>query len=378
MTGHDVAVVTWGPGGNLPPLLAAARLTAARGHRVRVLASAATRADAERAGFDVHGYVRAPEPDPAVPFERQARAMMAVAAGADVARDVRDFVTETGSRVAIVDCMLPAGLAGAAAAGVRAVSLVHFPYGLARRQIVRGDAWTTDLRALDATRRELGLAPVGTALTAWEAVDLLLVTAPRWFDVEQDHPAHVVHAGPLGVRAAVSPPPAGGGRILLSFSTTVMDGQPPLIELVCEAVADAGLPATLTLGRGADRARVRTPEALEVVAWGDHDTLMPRCAAVVTHGGLGTTLRALAHGAPLLVLPLGRDQAFNAARVEELDAGIRLDSGAGASAIRRALDRLLHERRYAGAAAELAARIAAERPDARAAAALGELPHRVA
>jgi UDP:flavonoid glycosyltransferase YjiC (YdhE family) len=248
---------------------------------------------------------------------------------------------------------------------------VHFPYGPARRQIVRGDAWTTDLPALESTRRALALTPAGTTLTAWEAVDLLLVTAPRWFDVEQDYPAHVV-------RAAVSPPPAGTGRILLSFSTTVMDGQPALIERVCEAVADAGLPATLTLGPSAERARVRTPDALEVVAWGDHDALMPRCAAVVTHGGLGTTLRALAHGVPLLALPLGRDQAFNAARVDGLGAGIRLDAGAGASAIRHALDRLLHERRYAGAAADVAARIVAERPDARAAAALGELSHRVA
>jgi hypothetical protein len=77
-------------------------------------------------------------------------------------------------------------------------------------------------------------------------------------------------------------------------------------------------------------------------------------------------------------LPPGRDQAFNAARVDEFGAGIRLDAGAGASAIRHALNRLLHERRYAGAAADVAVRIAAERPDARAAAALGELSHRTA
>jgi NAD(P)H-hydrate repair Nnr-like enzyme with NAD(P)H-hydrate epimerase domain len=128
-------VVTWGPGGNLPPLLAAARLMAARGHRVRVLASAATRADAERDAFDVHGYVHAPDPDPAVPFERQAQGLMAVAAGAEVAYDVRDLVAETRSSAAIVDCMLPAGLAGATAAGVRTASLVHFPYAWA-------SAWT--------------------------------------------------------------------------------------------------------------------------------------------------------------------------------------------------------------------------------------------
>jgi UDP-glucoronosyl and UDP-glucosyl transferase len=140
-----------------------------------------------------------------------------------------------------------------------------------------------------------------------------------------------------------------------------MDGQPALIQRVCDAIADAGLDATLTLGPAADGARLRTPETLDVVTWGDHDALLPRCAAVITHGGLGTTLRALAHGVPLLVLPLGRDQAFNAARVAELGAGLRLDAGADAGAIRHALGRLLEEPGFANVAAGTAARIAGER-----------------
>jgi hypothetical protein len=108
--------------------------------------------------------------------------MMALAAGIEVARDVRDLLVSTGPTLAIVDCMLSAGLAAAEAAeaaGMLTVSLVHFPYGLARRLLAAGDAWTTDLDTLDATRRTLGLAPTADAVTAWEAVDLVLVTAPR-------------------------------------------------------------------------------------------------------------------------------------------------------------------------------------------------------
>ena len=47
---------------------------------------------------------------------------------------------------------------------------------------------------------------------------------------------------------------------------------------------------------------------------------MPGSAAVIGHGGLGTVLRALAHGVPQLLLPLGRDQAFNADQVERVSA----------------------------------------------------------
>jgi UDP:flavonoid glycosyltransferase YjiC (YdhE family) len=107
-----------------------------------------------------------------------------------------------------------------------------------------------------------------------------------------------------------------------------------------------------------------------VVGWADHDALLSTCGAVVTHGGLGTTLRALAHGVPLVLLPLGRDQGFNAARVDELGAGIQLDARASAAAIGHAVDDVLSDPRYAAAAAELAARIAADEPDATAAQAL--------
>jgi hypothetical protein len=59
-------IVSWGVGGNLPPLLAAGRLLADRNHHVSVLASAATRQAAVDAGFDVAGYRRTPDPEGAV------------------------------------------------------------------------------------------------------------------------------------------------------------------------------------------------------------------------------------------------------------------------------------------------------------------------
>jgi glycosyltransferase len=58
---------------------------------------------------------------------------------------------------------------------------------------------------------------------------------------------------------------------------------------------------------------------------------MPHVAAVVGHGGFGTTLAALAAGAPQVVVPLfSFDQFDNAARVAEVGAGVALqDDGAG-------------------------------------------------
>lgn len=55
----------------------------------------------------------------------------------------------------------------------------------------------------------------------------------------------------------------------------------------------------------------------------DFEELMPHVAAVVHHGGAGTTYTALAGGVPAVVVPHLGDQAYYARRVAELGAGIR-------------------------------------------------------
>jgi MGT family glycosyltransferase len=367
-------VATWGVGGNLPPLLGAASVLARRGHEVTFLASERTRGAVERLGFPATAYRRTAEPDTRVPFERQAEQIMATAAGVDVALDARDVLEDVRPDLAIVDCMLPAALAAARATGTPAASLVHFFYGLARTTMLRaGGGFTSDLDALAMTHEALGLSPICDGLASWEAVELLLVTAPRWLDVDANAPEHVVYAGPLDVRTHAGAPRRAAGspqHVLLTFSTTVMEGQPALVERVCAAVAGLEVHAVLTLGPALNRDALDVPDGIEVLEFGDHDRLMPACAAVVGHAGLGTVLRALAHGVPQLLLPLGRDQAFNASRIERIDAGIALPPDAPAERIRTALRDLVAEPRFAIAARRAAARIAADEPDQTAADAL--------
>lgn len=226
-------------------------------------------------------------------------------------------------------------------------------------------AWTTDRAQLNITRSGLGLEPARDDLASWESPELLLVTVPKWFDLAVDFPANVVHAGPLGVTRApqAGSTPDGRPLLLLSFSTTVMQGQEDLIQRVCDAIAGHAVEAILTLGPAVSAGAIRVPRNIEASLYADHDQLLPRCAAVVTHGGLGTTLRALAHGKPLLLLPLGRDQQFNAGRVVELGAGICLPVEASPDDIASALVELLAQPQFREAAEGAAAAIASDRPD---------------
>jgi UDP:flavonoid glycosyltransferase YjiC (YdhE family) len=92
--------------------------------------------------------------------------------------------------------------------------------------------------------------------------------------------------------------------------------------------------------------------------------VLPQADVVVCHGGSGSVVGALAHGVPLLVLPMGADQPDNAVRVEALGAGLQRDVMTVTPAeVEAAVDRLLHDPSYRDAAGEIAAECAAL-PDA--------------
>ena len=49
--------------------------------------------------------------------------------------------------------------------------------------------------------------------------------------------------------------------------------------------------------------------------------LFGRCTLVITHGGSGTAMAALAHGLPLVIVPIAADQPENAERCAALGLG---------------------------------------------------------
>ncbi len=100
------------------------------------------------------------------------------------------------------------------------------------------------------------------------------------------------------------------------------------------------------------------------VCWADylpHRWLFPRAAAVIHHGGLGTTAEALRAGCPTLVEPYGNDQFFTAWRTVKLGVGAAMHPHQMTAA---GLARLLEEKvltpPYLDRARELAAKLRRE------------------
>ena len=93
------------------------------------------------------------------------------------------------------------------------------------------------------------------------------------------------------------------------------------------------------------------PSNVHVHRYIPQEQLLPHCAAVATHGGAGSTLGALAFGLPLLVVPQGADQFYNAGRVVAAGAGIQLmPDRLTTESARDALRLLLHDDTYRDAA----------------------------
>lgn len=120
-----------------------------------------------------------------------------------------------------------------------------------------------------------------------------------------------------------------------------------------------GHSALVTVGRTGDPdALAPLPPRVRVERFVPQAHVLPRSAAVVSHGGSGTTLGALAHGLPLVLVPQAADQFDNAARAEASGAAVVLRPGeVTAASVRAALARVLGEPEFATAARAIAAEI---------------------
>jgi len=102
------------------------------------------------------------------------------------------------------------------------------------------------------------------------------------------------------------------------------------------------------------------PDNAHVEAYVPQSLLLPPCAAVICHGGAGTTFNSFAEGLPLLVLPQGADQYLIGDLVTATGAGLKLTPPEVTPAsVREAVLALLQDGRYRAAAATLKAEIAA-------------------
>jgi UDP:flavonoid glycosyltransferase YjiC (YdhE family) len=233
-----------------------------------------------------------------------------------------------------------------------------------------GDALVLDrvaAPAVNALRVELGLPAVRSVLgNWWHSPQRVIGLFPSWFGPPQpDWPAQVRLTGfPLYDGLGAEPVPAGLDEFL-------EEGEPPVVftpgtmmrhprRFFEEAVAACNRLGRrgLLLTRYRDQLPARLPEGVGHFDYVPFSQVLPRAAALVSHGGIGTLSQALAAGIPQLVMPLGFDQFDNAARLERLGvAATLIPRRFQGRAVAHQLARLLDSPAVARACRAVAARL---------------------
>ncbi len=390
----DILFLPVGTAGDVLPHLALARTMAARGHRVRVAANPLFLTPTP--GVELVPLGTADEflhllsdPDLWHPWRSTAKLLHSVGELAEVQYEL---AADNGQRGGLT-------IGGSLALGARCAEEAHgIPYATLHlqpvalwnpldpplvpglmapswlpRSLVRVQMWIAERvvtdpllnRALGPLRKRLGLPKAKRFMHWWHADGLSLALFPSWFAAAESG-SHVRHTGfPLWTDSAALPP---------ELEQFLAQGSPPVVitpgsgQRHAHRELSALIAAVQQLGRrGVVLTRFREhlpadlPDGVIHVPWAPLSTLLPRAAALVHHGGVGTTAHGLAAGVPQFILPRAYDQPDNAARVERLGGGLHLNAARVTSERAIAvLERLLNDQRISAACAGLRERIAAE------------------
>jgi UDP:flavonoid glycosyltransferase YjiC (YdhE family) len=134
-----------------------------------------------------------------------------------------------------------------------------------------------------------------------------------------------------------------------------------LFQRVLAGLRDLPIDLTVTVGRDLDPEELGTqPANVHVERFMPQATLLPHSDLVVSHAGSGSVLGALAHGLPMVLLPIGADQPLNAARCHALGVAAVLDPlSATPETVRAAVTRVLADAGFREAAERIRDEIAA-------------------
>lgn len=176
---------------------------------------------------------------------------------------------------------------------------------------------------LDAVRAEHGLAPdpdlarlaTGLALSdfapSFRSPDSPLPLSPTYYRSTRIHPARIRPTRP---------------RIYATLGTIFNTASGDLLERLLAGLAQLDADVLVTIGRQLDPDHFGPqPSHVRVERFVPQDEVLTEVDLVVSHGGSGSLMAALAHGLPSLLLPLGADQSHNALRGTELGVLAALD-----------------------------------------------------
>lgn len=119
--------------------------------------------------------------------------------------------------------------------------------------------------------------------------------------------------------------PASSRKVLYVSLGSQFTRRPAFYRTCIEAFRDSDWHVVMTVGSGVSVSELgHLPGNFEVHASVPQLVVLSEASAFVTHGGMGSTMEALAHGVPLVAVPQMAEQRVNAEQIERLGLGVHL------------------------------------------------------
>jgi UDP:flavonoid glycosyltransferase YjiC (YdhE family) len=224
-------------------------------------------------------------------------------------------------------------------------------------------------RRIDELRANHGLPPLeGSVNDALGRLPLYIVASIPELDLQRrDLPPGVRYVGPLlwhppdppGTAEWLDTLPANRPWVHVTEGTSHYQ-DPFVLRAAASGLAAGPYEAILTTGRRRAGSISGQAPNVHVRDWLAHDTLLPRCSALVTTGGAGTTMAGLRAGLPLVLVPTSWDKPDIALRMVEAGVAVRVPPRRCTPlALRTAVDEVLGDPRYRANARRIAVGLAA-------------------
>jgi MGT family glycosyltransferase len=390
---------SWGNPGNLNPVLTAARRLRDKGHYVRILDENAHQEEIAKAGFDGIAWRRpAPLTPPAAngedPLWAEIHALfeqMTFGGAIDYAADTMDAIRSEPVDAVVTNDLLAGPAIAAEASGIPYALLAphislrpldgvpacvtglmpndsdeyHSAERTVRERLI--ETLSFYLPALNRARAAYGLTPLNHIYDHYDRADRVFIGMSAAFDFPATRlPVNLRYIGPLldtpqWARAWHAPWAESRvrPRVLVSLSTSFQN-QAVLLRRIVATLGAMDLDAVVTVGPAMANEGFDAASNVSILHSAPHDVVMKEVSLVVTHAGHGTVARSLLNGVPMLVIPMGRDQNDNAARVVARGAGLCLAESATEADIAAAVGQLIAEPQFRAAATRLAKAMTAD------------------
>jgi MGT family glycosyltransferase len=345
--------------GHVLPLVPGLRALSARGHDVHLRTDAANVRLVEAAGLQTSAQdpriaaMRVTDHEAASGIDRLRRGLSELIGRGSLERaDIERQIRELQPELLLIDGNAYGAATAAEASGLPWAltfpSLVPFrerglpPYGFGLKpmggplgrlrdaavwQLMLGAYSKAMLPGLNKLRAESGLEPLSSPVDYFLQGDLLLALTGPPLEYPRAAPPESLRF----VGAQLWDPPAttpdwllepGDPWVLVTCSTEYQ-GDEALAAAAIEALRDEPVRVLVTMADAHGAELPSAPNA-RVEQFVPHGPLLERAAAVICHGGMGITQKAIGAGVPLVVVPFGRDQPEVARRVVECGAGVSL------------------------------------------------------